>query len=322
MDLNIFDFEAHRGGRDARPENTLYSYAYAMASGCSTIECDMQLTADRRIVMSHNPILNPDITQDRAGHYVPVGKYDIRRMNTADVQSFNVGRIRKSTDYFRLHGRYQIPMDVCIPTLDELFDLADDAGDTEICFNLETKTFPCGPESACSPDPGEFVSIFLDTVKRHKMENRVILQSFDWRTLKEMKKLDASIPLSALWEPAARSYGCASSPWLAGLSLSDFHGEPVLAAHALGCHIFSPDRSALTMRQISLAHSLSMKVLPWTVNEEKNMDILIDTGADGLITDRPWVLKAVLERRSLSVRTPTIHHSCPFYTGTSLRNSK
>ena len=57
-----FDFEPHRGGRDARPENTLYAYANAIEMGATSIECDMQLTAEGDIVMSHNPFLNPEIT--------------------------------------------------------------------------------------------------------------------------------------------------------------------------------------------------------------------------------------------------------------------
>ena len=61
---DVFDFQPHRGGRDARPENTLYAYAYALEMGATSIECDMQLTADGEIVMSHNPMLNPDITRD------------------------------------------------------------------------------------------------------------------------------------------------------------------------------------------------------------------------------------------------------------------
>ena len=63
-----FDFEPHRGGRDARPENTLYAYAYAIEQGATSIECDMQMTADGDIVMSHNPILNPEITVDGQGN--------------------------------------------------------------------------------------------------------------------------------------------------------------------------------------------------------------------------------------------------------------
>ncbi len=83
-----FDFEPHRGGRDARPENTLYAYAYAIEQGATSIECDMQMTADGDIVMSHNPILNPEITVDGQGKRIEAGRYDIRKMTVKEIKEF------------------------------------------------------------------------------------------------------------------------------------------------------------------------------------------------------------------------------------------
>ena len=95
---NVFDYEPHRGGRDARPENTLYSYAYAIEHGATSIECDMQLTKDGQIVMSHNPILNHDITRDEKGNYVEAGKYDIRKMTVSEIKKFDVGVMNPAPD--------------------------------------------------------------------------------------------------------------------------------------------------------------------------------------------------------------------------------
>ena len=92
----MFDFEAHRGGRDARPENTLYSYLYALEIGAVTIECDMQLARDG-IVMSHNPWLNPDITTDSEGQPVEEGQYDLHTMTVEEIRQFNVGHLRPGT---------------------------------------------------------------------------------------------------------------------------------------------------------------------------------------------------------------------------------
>lgn len=89
----LFDVEFHRGGRDARPENTLYSYQYAIENGANTIECDMQMTKDGQIVLSHNSVLNPEITTDSAGQYVEPDKYYIRDMTLEEVQKYNVGRM-------------------------------------------------------------------------------------------------------------------------------------------------------------------------------------------------------------------------------------
>ena len=96
--------EFHRGGRDARPENTLYSYQYALENGASTIECDMQLTADGEIVLSHNPALNPDITTDADGKRVEADRYYIHDMSLKELQSFNVGRIDEACEDYGRHA--------------------------------------------------------------------------------------------------------------------------------------------------------------------------------------------------------------------------
>ena len=121
VNYDVFDLEAHRGGRDIRPENTLYSYAYAIELGATSIECDMQLTKDGQIVMSHNPILNSDITRDENGNYIENNKYDIRLMTVDELKKFDVGVMDPNCgEYYDLHGKTQFTYDAKIPTLEEL----------------------------------------------------------------------------------------------------------------------------------------------------------------------------------------------------------
>lgn len=195
----MFDSQAHRGGRDARPENTLYSYLYGMEIGAN-IECDMQLARDG-IVMSHNPVLNPDITRDIHGSYLRTGIYDIRLMTIEEIKSFDVGAINPESEYFGLHGS-QTALHAKIPTLEEMFQLAVDTGHNTTEFNIETKSYP-DPQSPFyenNADPHKFVDEFLRIVRKYKMEKRVILQSFDWRTLRIMKDESPEIRTSALYQ--------------------------------------------------------------------------------------------------------------------------
>lgn len=105
----MFDSQAHRGGRDARPENTLYSYLYGMEIGAN-IECDMQLARDG-IVMSHNPVLNPDITRDIHGSYLRTGIYDIRLMTIEESSPLTLAPStrRASTSAFTAHRLRSTP---------------------------------------------------------------------------------------------------------------------------------------------------------------------------------------------------------------------
>lgn len=333
VNYDVFDLEAHRGGRDVRPENTLYSYAYAIELGATSIECDMQLTKDGQIVMSHNPILNSDITRDENGNYIENNKYDIRLMTVDELKKFDVGVMDQNCgEYYDLHGKTQFTYDAKIPTLEELMQLIQSYDDKNIVLNIETKSYP-DPASAGyknNADPKKFVEVFNNIVKKYDMEDRVVLQSFDWQTLIEMKKLNPNISTSALWQEqpswgrdseSLRRYEKKKSPWLGGLDIKDYQGNPVKAAHAIGADIISPYYTEISKQDVDEAHSLGMKVVPWTVNNEKDMTMLLDMGVDGIISDKPWLLKQVLEKRNIKLHTPTVNVDSPYHTGTDHKDT-
>ena len=333
VNYDVFDLESHRGGRDVRPKNTLYSYAYAIELGATSIECDMQLTKDGQIVMSHNPILNSDITRDENGNYIENNKYDIRLMTVDELKKFDVGVMDPNCgEYYDLHGKTQFTYDAKIPTLEELMQLIQSYGDKNIVLNIETKSYP-DPASAGyknNADPKKFVEVFNNIVKKYDMEDRVVLQSFDWQTLIEMKKLNPNISTSALWQEqpswgrdseSLRRYEKKKSPWLGGLDIKDYQGNPVKAAHAIGADIISPYYTEISKQDVDEAHSLGMKVVPCTVNNEKDMNMLLDMGVDGIISDKPWLLKQVLEKRNIKLHTPTINVDSPYHTGTDHKDT-
>lgn len=333
VNYDVFDLEAHHGGRDVRPENTLYSYAYAIELGATSIECDMQLTKDGQIVMSHNPILNSDITRDENDNYIENNKYDIRLMTVDELKKFDVGIMDPNCgEYYDLHGKTQFTYDAKIPTLEELMQLIQSYGDKNIVLNIETKSYP-DPVSAGyknNADPKKFVEVFNNIVKKYDMDDRVVLQSFDWQTLIEMKKLNPNISTSALWQEqpswgrnseSLRRYEKKKSPWLGGLDIKDYQGNPVKAAHAIGADIISPYYTEISKQDVDEAHSLGMKVVPWTVNNEKDMNMLLDMGVDGIISDKPWLLKQVLEKRNIKLHTPTVNVDSPYHTGTDHKDT-
>lgn len=333
--FDVFDFEAHRGGRDARPENTLYSFAYAMEMGVTTLEMDMQMTKDGHIVISHNPVMNPMIAKGPDGQYVKAGIYDIRTMTLAQVKQFDIGTMNPNAgDYYEGHGKTQVSAPGAkMATLEEVFELANSYGNDKIIFNIETKSYadPLDPAYKNNPDPVEFVKTVNQIVKKYNMENRVTLQSFDWRTLTAMKKINPNITLVALsseQESWGRQEGCYlkiydkknPSPWLGGLNINDFNGDYVKAAHAIGADVVSPYWEELSPQLVTEAHDLGMKVVPWTVNSPKAMEMLLDMGVDGFITDKPWVGRDVLTKKGIELRQPTINTQSPYHTGTEINN--
>ena len=221
--------------------------------------------------------------------------------------------------------------DVRFPTLDEVFELANAYGNTKIIFNIETKSYPApGDEGFVNcPDPATFTRKVYEVVKKYHMENRISLQSFDWRTLVEMKRLDPNITLVALtceqptWGPEPGNV-CREvnkpgpSKWMAGLDIDDFQGDYVKAAHMIGADVVSPYFPELSLDLINEAHDLGMKIVPWTVNSKKDMVTMLDMGVDGMISDKPWILRELLVSRNIPVAAPTPSPKNPFSTGTTL----
>lgn len=253
----------HRGARAVRPENTLPAFEYAIEAGAEAIELDMAVTKDDVIVASHDPVLNPDICSG------PGAPRPIRTMMLAELRQWDCGA-KKNPKY----PKQQPVPGARIPTLDEVLALAP-RGRFE--FNIETKIFKKHPEY--TPSPEKFARLVLDAVRRHKLESRVILQSFDYRTLLAMKKLEPKIRLSALYEDGPADW--------AGLARSAQAG------------IISPQKHLVTPEKVTAAHAAGLQVIPWTANEPEEWDKLIAAGVDAIITDDPRELIRHLERRVL-----------------------
>jgi glycerophosphoryl diester phosphodiesterase len=140
-------------------------------------------------------------------------------------------------------------------------------------------------------------------VREAKLADRVTIQSFDWRTLREVKRVAPAIPTSCL---TIESTGMNTmtpgadgrSPWHAGLALGDYPTVPALVA-AAGCGTWSMFWRNLTPALVADAHARGLVVLPWTVDDPAQMARLIDIGVDGIITDYPDRLREVMRAKGL-----------------------
>ncbi len=322
---SYYDIEYHRGGRDARPENTLYSYQYAIESGASTIECDMQMSADGQIVMSHNAVLNPDITIDSNGNRIEANKYYIHDMTYEELQEFNVGSMDESCEYYDMHGRSQVQHKASIPTLRQVFELVRDSGNVNVRLSIEAKYMPdpaAGTLYEKNYDKDEMLTKFKSLVEEFGFKDRVQLQSFDWDILKRMEEIDPEFITVALYNEQASWGGVDSmtlwldkddpSPWLGGIDIKDFGKDPFKAAAFLGFDIVSPYYEELTKAQVEFAHKNGMKVIPWTINSKQDMEIMYKMKVDGMITDKPWVLREFLESKGEKLPTP-MKTSLPYH---------
>jgi len=136
------DLQGHRGGRGLWPENTLVSFAGALSLGVDTLELDCAVTKDGVVVVSHDPLLNPEITRDPSGRFLDTHGPSFFSLTFAETQKYDVGRIKPGTAYAGLYPDQKGMDGVRIPRLADVFALVKKSGNARIRFNIETKITP------------------------------------------------------------------------------------------------------------------------------------------------------------------------------------
>ena len=290
-----FDLQAHRGGRGLMPENTLAAFGRALETGVSTLELDIGITADGVPVISHDPALNPVLARDAQGAWIKGPGPLIRSLTLEQLQQFDVGRIDPGSDYARQFPQQQARDGEKVPTLASLFTLVRERGATHVRFDIETKLFPNHPEASVGPDA--FVATLLPVIRQAGMVRRVMIQSFDWRTLQLVQQQEPGIPTAYLTAQTPDADNVANPAWTAGM-LRQNHASVPHMVKASGGAVWSPLFSDLDEAAVKTTHALGLKVVPWTVNDPADMDRLIAWGVDGIITDYPDRLRQALRRAS------------------------
>ncbi len=253
----------HRGARAMYPENTIPAFQYAIGIGADVLEMDVAVTKDNVLVISHDPHINKEICTG------PHPGIAIHELTLAELREYDCGALKNP------HFPKQHPVPgTRIPTLDEVLSLSEG---NSVQFNIETKSFPDHPE--LTPPPEVFSKMLLDVIRKHKLESRSIVQSFDFRTLLAMKLLAPEIRLSALWEGAARPF--------------------VDIAREAEAGIISPAFHLVTPEQVKASHAANIEVVPWTADTPQDWQRLIDAGVDAIITDDPAELIAYLKQKGL-----------------------
>ena len=301
-----FDLQGHRGARGLLPENTLPAFARALTIGVTTLELDTAVTRDGVIVVSHDATLNPEITRDGSGLWIRRKDIAIHTLTWAELQQYDVGRIDPDSGYAARFPQQQ-PLDgVRMPRLAEVFALARRAGNTTVRFNIETKISPEHPQRSLPPEA--FARALIDLVRAEKLESRVTIQSFDWRTLKVVQREApqiATVYLSAQqsWQDNIRAAE-PSSAWTAGLHVSRYGSVPLMVK-AAGGKVWSPYFGEITRDAVREAQQAGLKVVVWTVNSEADMERMFDLGVDGIISDYPDLLRKAAAARGLALPAAT-----------------
>lgn len=268
------EVHGHRGARARLPENTLPAFAYAVEQGVDFLEMDIAVTSDLKLVVSHDPHVNPVICRGPGGAAVPQDLL-IHSLTLKEVKTYDCGSVQnpRFKDQQPIRG-------TAMPELREVFDLVKKSKQPAartVRFNIETKSFPDHPEYTVQP--AEFARLLVGEVKRAGMLKRTVFQSFDYRTLVEIRKLEPKALLSALSENPKED--------LAG------------TIRAERFQISSPDWEMIDAAKVKAIQAAGAQVHPWTANTPEAWEKLVSWGVDGIITDDPHALIEFLKSKGL-----------------------
>lgn len=270
MNLPQFDREAHRGGRGLMPENTIAAMLHALTLNITTLEMDAVITADSQVVLSHEPFFNHDITTLPGGGFIDEKeekKYNIYGMRYDQTQQYDVG--------LKPHARFpqQQKMAATKPLLSQVIDSVEAAVAAQHkplpFYNIETKCQPA-TDNIFHPVPEVFVQLLMKVITEKKISSRVIIQSFDPRTLQIVHQHYPAVKTALLIEEYDKR-SVAQQMTRLGFTPT----------------IYSPAYKLVNEALLQACHRQQMKVVAWTVNDANEIARLKQLGTDGIISDYP-----------------------------------
>lgn len=289
----------HRGAAGLAPENTLAAFQAALELGVDAVEMDVQLTRDGKLVVYHDLTLKPETTRTQDGAWLAGWSGPaIKDLSLAGLQQYDVGRLDPTSVYARRYPD-QIPADgETIPTLSAVVDLAKSYG-SRVELWIEIKTSPVAPR--LSSDPNAVAEAVIRLLRRTNYTHSAKILSFDWRALVRVQQMDPNVASVYLTNISARMDTLRKgkpgpSPWTAGLDIDDHSGSiPALVA-AAGGRFWGPRHNQITPEDVARAQRRNIQVHVWTPDSVSDLRRCIRLGVDGIITNRPDRLMALLGR--------------------------
>ena len=263
-----FDLQGKAGARGIMPENTVEGMLKALDLGVTTLEMDAVISKDKKVVLSQEPYFNNEISLMPNGKPISLKdqkKYNIYKMDYEEVKKFDVGS--------KVHTRFpgQVKFKAYKPLLTETIDAVEtyvkEKRLKKPVYSIETKTIKNG-DNDFHPEPAEFVELIMEVVNAKKISKRVIIQSFDMRTLQYLHEKYPKIQTSLLIDE--------KEPF-----------EDYIEKLGFKPTIYSPYSVLVGKGLVDRCHAMGIKIIPWTVNSLKEIKYFMSLGVDGVITDFP-----------------------------------
>lgn len=265
-----FDKQGHRGCRGLMPENTIPAMIRAVDLGVTTLEMDVVISKDRKVVLSHDLRFSSEISTRPDGKALMAGeeaKYPLYQMDYAEIRRWDVGM----KPVLRFPKQQKMP--AYKPLLEEVIDSVEAyikrKGLHPVQYNIETKCNPSG-DDVLHPRPEAFTELLMEVVNRKKIGQRTIIQSFDERTLQVMHQKYPGIRTSYLIE------GTETNSVERNIAVLGFKPD-----------IYSPEFRLMTPELVQYCKANKIKLIVWTVNDAEQIRKQKALGVDGIISDYP-----------------------------------
>lgn len=289
------DVQAHRGGMALMPENTIPAMLNAVKLGAKTLELDVVISSDGKVVVSHDPYMSSEFMRKADGSDITKEEeksMSLYKMTYDSIRHFDAG--------MKPHPMYpkQLKMKTYRPLLAELIDSVEAYVKTNklkpVYYNIETKISPMG-DGIYNPSPDIFVKTMMDVINSKNISKRFVIQSFDIRTLQILHRTSPEVKLSLLvfgkMDISAELKKQGNSEETAALVKKLNFGKGGLDddLEKLGFvpDIYSPYYASVDAELVKKVHAKKMLILPWTVDSEDQIIRLGGIGVDGMITNRP-----------------------------------
>uniref|UniRef100_UPI00404961C9 glycerophosphodiester phosphodiesterase n=1 Tax=Gelidibacter sp. TaxID=2018083 RepID=UPI00404961C9 len=265
------DIQGHRGCRGLYPENSLPAFEKAIELDVHTLELDVVISKDHKVVVSHEPYMNHEIALDTFGNSISQEEeisYNLYKMTYDSIQMYDCGS--------KVHPRFpeQKKLKVYKPLLDAIITLGDSLTNKTIRYNIEIKSLP-EYDGVYSPKIEQFVQLVIDVIESKNITERTTLQSFDIRALEIIQQKLPNVTVALLVDDNESI----------DKKLQQLSFQP---------DILSPYYKLLSAENVREFQDANLKVIPWTLNDTKDIQQMIDFKVDGIITDYPDRLISLL----------------------------
>ena len=272
---NQFDIQGHRGVRGLMPENSIQGFIKSIDIGVNTIELDVVISGDLKVVVSHEPWISSIICLDSLGLKISndFNKLNIYKINYDQIKKYDCGSLINPN--FLLQEKIFTKKPLLKEVIYEVEKYVKKNNLSKLNYNIEIKSHKEG-DDIFHPQVEKFSDlVYSETIKLLPIE-RFNIQSFDFRVLKYFNKKYPEIKLSVLVD---NNYNPKKN-------LNDLGFIP---------YIFSPNFRKLNILDIQYMKSKKIKIIPWTVNSYNDIEEVLKLNVDGIISDYPQRVINIIE---------------------------